>query len=198
MNTIIETKETFFNRLNPMLAPTELSKIHGAYIMAKFGHRHDVRKEIDEHGDHVRYFEHCKRTAIILIDEAKVRDVNVICAGLLHDTLEDTQDITPDIIELFFGTRTCQIVKLLSKVPKEGYINRLQYYGDYDTILVKAADRLDNMRHLVECEPSFVEKQLEEFANKMLPLFRSRSGVGLEILCDQMMKTIWNIREDKK
>lgn len=111
-----ENRETFFARLEPFTPPSDLLKIQVAYMMAKYGHRAQVRQELDGNGDHVRYFEHLRRTALILVDEAEVRDPNLICATLLHDALEDTRDVTAEIIESLFGHRVCQIVKLVSKV----------------------------------------------------------------------------------
>jgi Guanosine polyphosphate pyrophosphohydrolases/synthetases len=48
--------------------------------------------------------------AEILTDEANVRDVEVIQAAILHDTVEDT-DTSFDEIEAEFGVNVCQLVK---------------------------------------------------------------------------------------
>lgn len=169
---ITENRETFFARLTPFMTPAELRYVETAYMLGKFGHRAQVRKEKDTDGNPIRYWEHCRAVALILIDEANVRDWRLICAALLHDCIEDTKDITPEIIEHIFGERVCQIVKILSKVPKEGYLERLKKYGDQEIILIKAADRLSNMRTLKGCSPEFIAKQVEETNTKLIPLFR--------------------------
>lgn len=167
----MENRETFFARLSPFMPPSEIRNVEVAYMMAKFGHRAQTRNETDANGDKVRYFEHLRRVAIILIDECGVRDWRLICAALLHDSLEDTRDITPSIIEHLFGARVCQVVMLLSKCPKEGYLERLQQYGDDEVIMLKAADRLDNMRSLSQATPQFIAKQVAETRQKLIPVF---------------------------
>jgi len=168
----MENRETFFARLTPFMPPSELRKVEVAYMMSKFGHRAQLRKEKDEKGNPVRYFEHCRRVALILIDKGEVRDWRLICAALLHDVLEDTRDITEEIIEHLFDARVCQIVKLLSKRPKEGYLDRLQKFGDADVYLIKAADRLDNLSHMETVTVDFINKQVTETEDKLMPIFR--------------------------
>lgn len=168
----VENRESFFARLTPFMPPSELRRVEIAYMMAKYGHRAQTRKSVDDQGNPIRYFEHLRGVALILIDEAEVRDWQLIVAALLHDSLEDTKDITPEIIEHLFGSRVCQIVKLLSKCPKEGYLDRLQKYGDEEVILIKAADRLYNLRDMKQCSLEFINKQLDETDFKYMPIFR--------------------------
>lgn len=168
----MENRESFFGRLEPFMIPSELRNVQVAYMMAKFAHRAQLRKETDANGDPVRYFEHLRRVALILIDEYDVRNWELICAALLHDSLEDTNDITAPIIEHLFGGRVCQIVKVLSKTPKEGYYERLRRFGDPDILLVKGADRLDNLRSLSQTTREFADKQRRETVAEVLPIMR--------------------------
>lgn len=149
--------------------------VMGAYYLAKFGHRFDRRKEKDESGNAQRYFEHVRRVAILLMDIAGCYDPYLICVALLHDALEDTQDLTAQILERFFGPDVARRVRRLSKVPKEGYVERLKI-ADLETILVKACDRLDNLLSLGQTTPEFQEKQLKETRIKYLPLFMTVLG----------------------
>lgn len=57
-----ENKGTFFARLEGMYVPSEILKIKLAYMLAKYGHRGQERKELDREGRKVRYFEHFKCT----------------------------------------------------------------------------------------------------------------------------------------
>lgn len=164
-----ENKYTFFARLEPALAPSEIVRVRGAYYLAKFGHRAQFRKETDPEGFPLRYFEHVRRVAIILIDEARIYDPDLIITALLHDTLEDTEAIDGAIIEQFFGTRVARLVRLLTKDPKEGYVERLK--SSPDALLVKACDRLDNLRSLEGADPAFQRKQCKETREVYLPLF---------------------------
>ena len=38
-----------------------------------------------------------------------------VCIALLHDVFEDTEDITPELVELMFGTSVCFGVMCLTK-----------------------------------------------------------------------------------
>ena len=166
-----ENKATFFARLEPRLSHSELAKVRGAYYLAKFGHRAQFRKETNEEGNPMRYFEHVRRVALVLMDTAHCYDPDLVCTALLHDTLEDTADIDGAIIEQFFGPTVARRVRLLTKEPKEGYIDRL-VYADSETILIKACDRLDNLRSLSETSIEFQRKQIAETSNKYLHAFR--------------------------
>ena len=165
----MESKETFFARLSPILTPSDLLKVELAYLISKDGHRHQFRKELDEKGDLLRYFEHPRRTALILIDELDIFEPDQICAHLLHDALEDTH-ATPELIEHYFGKEVIRVVKLVSKMPKEGYYDRLFRFGDERVILAKLCDRLDNMRSLESAPVEFQEKQVLDTMKNIYPL----------------------------
>lgn len=168
----MENKETFQARLKPYFSPTDQLDIKLAYTLAKFGHRAQTRKEMTD-GKPTRYFEHVRRVAIILMDEMKIMDRDMIIAALLHDSLEDTHDLTPELLEHCFGSSVVAMVKKLSKVPKEGYIERLANCGDWQVMAIKACDRLDNLRSLMIPENSveFQKKQIKETKEKYFPLF---------------------------
>jgi GTP diphosphokinase / guanosine-3',5'-bis(diphosphate) 3'-diphosphatase len=174
----MENRGTFFNRL-VFLPEAELMKIQLAYTLAKYFHRAQKRKELDENGKEIRYFEHLRRVALILIDELAVIDTDMICAALLHDSIEDTKDsdLTPQMIEHHFGPEVYTLVRILSKKPKEGYLDRLSNYGDWKAIMIKGCDRLDNLRSLPACKAEFQKKQIEETKNKYYPLFSRLEGL---------------------
>lgn len=169
----MEDKAAFFARLKPMLAPSDLARVRGAYYLAKYGHRAQTRKELGPDGSPLRYFEHVRRVAIILMDEANVFDPDLVITCLLHDAMEDTEDIDASVIEQFFGCAVARRVRILTKDPKEGYVERL-YAADMETVLVKACDRLDNLRSLEDCSETFIAKQLIETEGVYLPLFLVR------------------------
>ena len=167
-----ENREAFFARLRPILSPGELLDVELAYALAKHAHRAQVRSERGADDKPLRYFEHPRRVALVLIDEVRVSDPELICVALLHDGVEDTRELTPAMIERHWGPDVARLVQLLSKVPKEGYIERLATYGDWRARLVKAADRLDNLRSLGEHQvtAAFRERQLTETRRLYLPL----------------------------
>lgn len=166
-----ENRESFFKRLEPYLAPSTLLDVQLAYTLAKYGHRAQLRKELDEHGDPVRYFEHVRRVTIILVDEVRIVRPEMIIAGLLHDGPEDTRDLTHPMVEHCFGTDVCSLVKVLSKTPPEGYLDRFNLCTDWRPYVLKGCDRLDNLRSLGSGTPEFRTKQLAETRDKYFPLF---------------------------
>lgn len=172
MITPIENKESFFNRLEPYLVPSDMLDIKLAYALAKFGHRAQVRKELDPSGKELRYFEHVRRVSLILMDDMMIYDKNMIITAICHDLYEDVKDFTPELIEHTFGSDVCKMIKSLSKMPKEGYIERLNECEDWRVIAIKACDRLDNLRSLKGTSESFMAKQIKETKEKYAPLFQ--------------------------
>jgi (p)ppGpp synthase/HD superfamily hydrolase len=141
---------------------SECVRVSVAYKLAKFSHRHDVRKdEVDSQGRPLRYFEHIRRTGLIALDEVGLVDVEVILTIIFHDTVEDTR-ISPEEITLVAGVGVSRRVMLVSKVPKVGFLDRLRRDGDWKVLAVKVCDRLDNLRSLENSKRTFIEKQLDE------------------------------------
>jgi len=167
---VVENHDTFFERIRPFFAPSVVRKIELAYILAKYAHRAQTRKEVDEHGDPVRYFEHVRRATLVGIDLAKIVRVDTIIASVLHDTFEDTR-ISPELVEDCFGADVCGIVKVLSKTPKEGYLDRFHTSTDWRPYFVKACDRLDNLRSMDQASLEFRKKQVAETRDKYFRLF---------------------------
>lgn len=167
----VENRESFMSRLRPVFAPSAMMEVELAYTLAKFAHRSQVRKELGPDGEPLRYFEHVRRVAIVLIDEAKCPVREMVVSALLHDGVEDTRDLTPAIIEHTFGSDVAQIVMTLSKVPKEGYLERFMLSNDWRPYVIKACDRLDNLRSLSGASAEFQVKQLTETRDKYYPVF---------------------------
>lgn len=194
----MENREKFFARVQPFFPPSRIRDIELAYYLAKYGHRSQVRKETDKEGHPLRYFEHLRRVTIILMDEAKCMREEMIVAALLHDSIEDTRDLTPELIEHTFGTDVCCLIKTLSKTPSEGYVERLQMCQDWRPLALKACDRLDNLRSLLVegISPEFVIKQTKETMDKYYPIFDKLLELtpkpylqGISLIRDEIRKT---------
>ncbi len=125
--------------------------IKKAYEFAKKKHEGQFRKSGEP------FFSHPAEVAYIL---AKMRmDIPTIVAGLLHDTVEDT-DATVQEIESEFGREIALIVEGVTKIEKYEFASKeeqdaesfrkllLSSIGDIRVIMVKLADRLHNMRTL--------------------------------------------------
>ena len=104
-----------------------------------------------------QYFVHCQSVACSLV-EWKM-DLPTICAGLLHDTIEDTQ--TPqELLVAEFGEEITRLVLGVTKLDRLEYSSRddvqaenwrkmlLATAQDIRVIIIKLADRLHNMKTL--------------------------------------------------
>jgi len=172
----IENKESFFSRFVGRVGPTELLKLQTAYMMAKHGHRGQRRNETDGDGNPLRYFEHSRRVAITLPDQFGIFDIKYVCTALLHDTLEDCEDISAEMLEMIFGE---EITKGVISVTKfDGYKDNYFDVVKNNKIgrVVKLSDKLDNMRSLPhesfkDPDIRFVTKQIKELGEVFLPTF---------------------------
>ncbi|NDC58623.1 MAG: bifunctional (p)ppGpp synthetase/guanosine-3',5'-bis(diphosphate) 3'-pyrophosphohydrolase [Alphaproteobacteria bacterium] len=125
--------------------------INRAYVYATAMHGSQKRHSGDP------YFAHPIEVAGILTEYRL--DVATIVAGLLHDTIEDT-DATPEQIRERFGAAIAEIVEGVTKLSKlelapgeNKQAANLQKFilamsRDVRVLLVKLADRLHNMRTL--------------------------------------------------
>lgn len=121
-------------------------------------------------------------------------DTDTLIAGLLHDTVEDTESVTFSQIQDQFGVVVRKIVEGETKVSKLGKVNRqgdraevkaddlkqmfLAMTGEIRVIIVKLADRLHNMRtlqHMSASKQKLISMEtLEVFAplSKLLGMYR--------------------------
>lgn len=202
-----ENRKSFQDRLRPVYAPSELNLVALAYMVAKTVHRGQLRKETDETGQRIRYFEHLRRCALILIDEIGCRDPKVACEMLLHDSVEDT-DLDPVFIEQFFGTDVARGVMTLSKQvgeTDEDYAARLCTIDDWRPLVGKLCDTLDNGRSLHACSPQKQLDKIHEIEFLRWPIFQKLQriapieyGVGIDTCIGKLNELIADYRKDGK
>ena len=146
------TIDTLIDKVKVYIPDEEnLNKIKKAYEYAKEKHQGQVRVSGEE------YIYHPLCTAIILT--TVYADTDTICAGLLHDVIEDC-DVTRDELEKVFGKDIARLVDGVSKISKMHFSTEnealVEYYKkiivgmseDVRVIIIKLADRLHNMRTL--------------------------------------------------
>lgn len=126
-------------------------KLNAAYVFAMMKHGTQKRASGDP------YYAHPVAVASILT--SLKLDVSSIVAGLLHDTVEDT-DATLEEIEDMFGSDVSELVEGVTKLGEFEYSSQeakqaenfqkfiLASSRDVRVLLVKLADRLHNMRTL--------------------------------------------------
>ena len=132
---------------------SELGLILRALEFAAHKHRDQRRKDLHASP----YINHPIALANILVNEAGIHDPEVLCAALLHDTIEDTETTAAEL-ETGFGAVVRDIVlevtddKLLPKVERK----RLQiaHAAEASPKLVKLADKISNLRDIAASPPA--------------------------------------------
>lgn len=171
-----ENRETFFKRIGgifPRLDP-RYQAIEKAYDQAKKAFAGTER----ESGE--RYFEHLRAVTIIIIDYLRIRDHEIIIAGLEHDIVEDVLDWTIERVEKEFGTRVALLVEWLTKPPLSDFGGSKEKRNDYyykkisqaprDFWLIKLPDRLHNLITLWDCSEEKRKRKIEETKRYFLPV----------------------------
>ena len=118
----------------------------------------------DAHDDQWRrsgdaYILHPCSVARILAEEMDITDPEILAAALLHDTVEDVEEVTSDVVGKKFGSYVQAIVEGCTKVThlsgsKQAHsqqVHRKIFSGAAlrpEVMLVKLADRLHNLRTL--------------------------------------------------
>ena len=83
----------------------ELALLLKALAFAAHKHRDQRRKDADASP----YINHPIALADVLVNEGGVTDTEVLCAALLHDTVEDTATTHEELVDAF-GSRIARIV----------------------------------------------------------------------------------------
>lgn len=155
----------FLGPLEEKFSPDQVEEIEAAYAFSKYGHKGQFR----DNGQ-IRYFEHPKSVAYILIDELQLFDPELIITALLHDVaFEDSFILSKKRIKINFGPKVLSNLEILSKNVSSDYYTGLKK-ADWNVILVKLCDRLHNLRTLNSCSPEKQLRQIKETKKHYLPL----------------------------
>jgi len=166
----IEELVTEFKTYSPHVDPALLEK---AYAFARDAHGRQARASGDPH------FSHCVAVTYSLI-QFKL-DLPTCCAGLLHDTIEDT-DATSEQLTKEFGEEVVRLVEGVTKLDTLKFISRdeaqaenwrkmlLATAQDIRVILIKLADRYHNMRTLEFLPPERQSRIAQETVSLYAPL----------------------------
>jgi guanosine-3',5'-bis(diphosphate) 3'-pyrophosphohydrolase len=133
----------------------ELALLLKALAFAAYKHRDQRRKDAEASP----YINHPIALADVLVNEGGVTDVEVLCAALLHDTVEDTATTHEELADAF-GSRIARIVAEVTddkRLPKAER-KRLQVehapHLSREAKLVKLADKVCNLRDVAERPPA--------------------------------------------
>ena len=154
--TAIATSAQLLARCRQYLSESDVSRIQAAFRYADDAHLGQFRKSGEP------YITHPLAVATILAEWHL--DATTICAGLMHDVLEDTGVAKIEMAEQF-GIEVTEIVDGVSKLDKLRFSSNeiaqaesfrkmlLAMSRDVRVILVKLADRLHNLRTLGVMRP---------------------------------------------
>ncbi len=121
-------------------------------------------------------------------------DADTIVAGLLHDTIEDTDTTYEELAELF-GQSVADMVesetkisnlKAMSRSAQEAETIRKMFFAmskDIRVIIIKLADKLHNMRTLQHLKPERAKEIAEETLDIFAPL---ADRLGISWLKDEL------------
>ena len=135
--------------------PNPLATLLQAMAFAADKHRNQRRKDAEASP----YINHPIALANVLANEGGVQDVSVLCAAVLHDTIEDTETTAEELRDLF-GDQVASVVlevtddKLLDKaVRKQLQIEHAPHIS-LQAKLVKLADKISNLRDILASPPA--------------------------------------------
>ncbi len=170
------------------LAEHDRQRLQQAYLFVAAAHQGQTRDE------GTPYIEHPVRVVQILWHELGYQDdTDLVIAALAHDVLEDSPEVTPELLGSIFGERVLGIVSDLTKpaVPREQREERDRAYMDrlpglsLDSRLVKLADRIDNLRSVIHANnPAKAQRYLAVSRAEFLPLALATDATAARLISE--------------
>ena len=149
--------------------------IKRAQKFAKDAHKHQTRDD-----GKTPYWKHLKKV-VQNLGKLGITDESIICAGWLHDTIEDTDTDYDNVYELF-GKKTADIVatvtkdtRMIKKAREIAYCNQLKR-GTWQAQVVKLGDILANLEDLENSKKSFSEEE-KQSTNKLKYFSAIKTGL---------------------
>jgi GTP pyrophosphokinase len=183
MTDSIHTKSALISRVRdtiPSISEENIGLIERAYDFGKLAHKGQKR------ANGKSYFEeHCVHVADHILELGM--DTPLVCAALLHDTIEDTE-VTAEQIKKEFGAEIATLVEGVSKLGKvkyrgnERHVESLRKFfvsiaQDVRVVILKLADRWHNLETLEYLPPEKQQRIALESIMIHAPL-ASRLGMG--------------------
>ena len=176
---------------------TDINLIKKAFDVGYTAHKGQLRKSGEE------YFNHCIEVSTQLSEWNM--DRNVVIAGILHDTLEDTEITKDDLIE-HFNEEISNLVEGVSKLSDIKFNSRKQKQAenfmkmflsvaqDIRVIIIKFADRLHNLRTISHLSLIKQRRVAEESRDIFVPLAHR---LGMNNIKTEMEDIILQVLEPK-
>ncbi len=132
----------------------DLKKLTRALHFAAQKHSRQRRKDADR----TPYINHPISLLNILVNIGEIEDIEVLCAAVLHDTVEDTETSFRELEENF-GAEIASIVRevtddksLPKEIRKELQVQRSKTKSE-KAKLVSLADKISNLRDILDHPP---------------------------------------------
>ncbi len=141
-------------------------------------HQYQMRKSGEA------YVSHPCLVALILVEELGVTDPATLAAAMLHDTIEDVEDVTSEVISSIFGKHVAAIVDGCTKISnfdgdRQSFSKMVhrkifaQASSRVEILLVKLADRLHNLRTM----DAMPRHKRQKIADETLAVYAPMSGI---------------------
>jgi guanosine-3',5'-bis(diphosphate) 3'-pyrophosphohydrolase len=149
--------------------------IKSAELFAKKKHEGQLRKDCK-----TKYFEHLKN----VVNELKsmgIDNEDILCAGWLHDTIEDTDTDYDEIHEKFnkkiadYVASVTKDTRLIKQKQEKSYISQLKK-ASWQAKVVKLGDIIANFKDLPNAGYDFT-KQKDKVKKKIPYLLAIKSGI---------------------
>jgi len=187
-NALVVERRKGSRRRSQTLDPIPAALLFQALAFAAHKHRDQRRKGPDRSP----YINHPIALANVLCSEAGIADVSVLCAAVLHDTVEDT-DTTPEELQRHFGREICKIVMEVTDdkrlTPAERKRLQIEHAArsSAKAKMVKLADKICNLRDVVKSPPASWDLRRQQayfdWAKQVIDQLRGVHS-GLEALFD--------------
>ena len=162
-------------------------------------HRNQRRKDADASP----YINHPIALANVLANEGGIANKDVLCAAMLHDTIEDTETTEAEL-RLAFGNKITAIVlevtddKSLDKAARKQMQIEHAPHISIEAKMVKLADKICNLRDILTTPPAGwpLERKLAyfEWANDVVAGLRG-TNIKLEQVFDGLVAKGRALRE---
>lgn len=169
------------------------AKLMQAIKFAADKHRDQRRKGANE----PPYINHLIEVSAQLAIVGKVTDENILCAAVLHDTVEDTATTAEELTEIF-GAKVSQIVMEVTddkNLPKAERKQKQVEHAPHLSIeakQVKLSDKISNIREIGVDPPSDWDKQRKldyaAWGEKVVNAGLRGANADLEKLFDETVK----------
>jgi len=140
---------------------TDVSKILQAYAFAHKAHNGQKRWDGSEYINH-------PQSVVEILQNWGIEDENILCAGMLHDVVEDTK-ITLEEIDAGFGSKVAGYVRELTNPShSQHYLEKIAFMSKGATI-IKMADLIHNLSDMKGDKRTLPKKE-EAFIKRMKAL----------------------------